>query len=79
LNVGWTLTDGEIMVQKAGGAAEDWAEQGGATRPWGRLLKPEEIAGAIAFLASDEAAVFSGITIDLEQFPLGRLGGHVGK
>ncbi len=80
LNVGWTLTDGEILVQKAEGAAEDWVEQGGKTRPWGRLLKPEEIASAIAFLASDEAAVFSGITIDLEQFPLGRLSsGHVGK
>lgn len=80
LNVGWTLTDGEIMVQKAEGAAENWAEEGGKTRPWGRLLKPEEIAGAIAFLASDEASVFSGVTIDLEQFPLGRLSaGHVGK
>jgi NAD(P)-dependent dehydrogenase (short-subunit alcohol dehydrogenase family) len=79
LNVGWTLTEGEVMIQRDEGAPDDWAEQGGKTRPWGRLLKPEEIAGAVAYLASDEAAIFSGTTIDLEQFPLGRLGGHVGK
>jgi NAD(P)-dependent dehydrogenase (short-subunit alcohol dehydrogenase family) len=79
LNVGWTLTEGEVMTQQAEGASEDWAEQGGKTRPWGRLISSEEIAGAIAYLASDEAAIFSGMVMDLEQFPMGRLGGHVGK
>jgi NAD(P)-dependent dehydrogenase (short-subunit alcohol dehydrogenase family) len=72
LNVGWTLTEGEVLVQRSEGAPEDWAIQGGATRPWGRLLDPAEIAAAIAFFASDEARVFSGAVIDLEQFPIGR-------
>jgi NAD(P)-dependent dehydrogenase (short-subunit alcohol dehydrogenase family) len=72
LNVGWTLTEGEQIVQRDTGAAPDWLAQAAATRPWKRLLEADEIAAAIAFLASDEAAVFSGAAIDLEQFPVGR-------
>jgi NAD(P)-dependent dehydrogenase (short-subunit alcohol dehydrogenase family) len=70
LNVGWTLTDGEKVVQKNQGAPEDWAERAGARKPWGRLLDPESIAAAITFYASDEAAMFSGAAIDLEQIPI---------
>ena len=72
LNVGWTLSEGEVEVQLAEGAPPDWAEQAGATRPWGRLMLPEDIAAVVAFLASDEARVFSGEAMDLEQYPLGR-------
>ena len=71
LNVGWTLSEGEDILQRSLGAAEDWAEHAGASRPWGRLLKPEEIAAAVAFLASPEAAIFSGASLDLEQLPVG--------
>ena len=73
LNVGWTLTDGEKVVQREEEKApEDWAERIGATRPWGRLLLPEDIAAVACFIASDEARVFSGEVIDLEQFPMWR-------
>jgi NAD(P)-dependent dehydrogenase (short-subunit alcohol dehydrogenase family) len=72
LNVGWTLSDGEREVQLAEGAPPDWEERAGATRPWGRLMIPEDIAAVVAFLASDEARVFSGEAMDLEQYPLGR-------
>ncbi|GAB4130196.1 MAG: SDR family oxidoreductase [Roseiflexaceae bacterium] len=72
LNVGWTLSDGERVVQRSLGAPEDWAEQAGASKPLGRLLAPEEIASAVAFYASPEAAAFSGAAIDLEQHPVGR-------
>jgi NAD(P)-dependent dehydrogenase (short-subunit alcohol dehydrogenase family) len=70
LNVGWTLTDGEKIVQQDQGAPPDWAERAGAQKPWGRLLDPESIAAAIAFYASDDAAMFSGAAIDLEQNPI---------
>ncbi len=73
LNVGWTLTEGELVVKRAEGAPEDWVERANTTRPWGRLLDPKEIAAAVAFLASPEAAVFSGAALDLEQFPIGKL------
>jgi NAD(P)-dependent dehydrogenase (short-subunit alcohol dehydrogenase family) len=69
LNIGWTLTEGEVVVQREEGKPEDWAEQAGAGMPWGRLLLPEEIAGAVAYFASDEARVFSGVTAALEQRP----------
>lgn len=69
LNVGWTLTEGENVVQRQQGEPEDWAERAGAAMPWGRLLLPEEIAGAVAYFASDEARVFSGTTTVLEQHP----------
>ena len=72
LNVGWTLTEGEQIVQRDTGAGPDWLGRAAATRPWKRLLEADEIAAAAAFLASDEAAVFSGAAIDLEQFPVGR-------
>jgi hypothetical protein len=73
LNVGWTLTDGEKVVQREQEKApEDWAERIGETRPWGRLLLPEDIAAVACFVASDEARVFSGEVIDLEQFPMWR-------
>ena len=72
LNVGWTLTEGEQIVQRDSGAGPDWLGRAAATRPWNRLLEADEIAAAVAFLASDEAAVFSGAAIDLEQFPVGR-------
>ncbi len=71
LNVGWTLSEGEDILQRRLGAPDDWAERAGETRPWGRLLKPEEIAAAVAFLASPEAAIFSGASLDLEQLPVG--------
>lgn len=74
LNVGWTLSDGEEIIQRQEGAPPDWAEQAGKRLPWGRLLMPADIAAVVAFLSSDEAAVFSGEAIDLEQFPIGRLG-----
>ena len=70
LNVGWTLTDGEKVVQEFEGAPPDWAERAGAQKPWNRLLDPESIAAAITFYASDEARMFSGAAIDLEQHPI---------
>ena len=31
LNVGWTLSEGEDILQRSLGAAEDWAEHAGAS------------------------------------------------
>jgi NAD(P)-dependent dehydrogenase (short-subunit alcohol dehydrogenase family) len=68
-NVGWVRTEGEELIQRAEGAPEDWAEQAGATRPWGRLMVADDIAAAVAFYASDDAKVFSGGAVALEQHP----------
>ena len=35
--------------------------------PFGRLLKPQEVARAIAFLASDESGMMTGSVLDFDQ------------
>jgi len=71
LNVGWTLTEGEDRVQRKDGKTEDWLADAIATRPFGRLLTPHDIAIAAAYFASDDAALITGAVLDLEQEPLG--------
>ena len=73
LNVGWTLTEGEEAVQRSDGKGPDWYQDACATRPFGRLLLPADIAMAAAYFASDDSAVISGAVVDLEQFPLSGL------
>src|SRR3954451_15263766 len=73
LNVGWTLTEGEEAVQRSDGKGPNWLQEASATRPFGRLLLPADIAMAAAYFASDDSAVVSGAVIDVEQFPLGGL------
>ena len=73
LNVGWTLTEGEERVQRADGKGENWVADAVATRPFGRLLMPADIAIAAAYFASDDSALISGAVVDLEHFPVGAL------
>jgi NAD(P)-dependent dehydrogenase (short-subunit alcohol dehydrogenase family) len=73
LNVGWTLTEGEEAVQRSDGKGPNWLQEASATRPFGRLLLPADIAMAAAYFASDDSALVSGAVIDVEQFPLGGL------
>ena len=73
LNVGWTLTEGEERVQRGDGKGPNWLEDAIATRPFGRLLMPADIAHAAAYFASDDSALITGAVVDLEQFPIGCL------
>jgi NAD(P)-dependent dehydrogenase (short-subunit alcohol dehydrogenase family) len=71
LNVGWTLTEGEERVQRLDGKGPNWVAEAIATRPFGRLLSPRDIALAAAYFASDDSALVTGSVLELEQFPLG--------
>lgn len=71
LNIGWTDTEGERVIQRDLGMPDDYLEQVAKSRPLGRLLVPDDIASACLYLASDEAHAFSGAVIDLEQQPVG--------
>jgi NAD(P)-dependent dehydrogenase (short-subunit alcohol dehydrogenase family) len=71
LNVGWTLTEGEERVQRLDGKGPEWLADAIATRPFGRLLSPHDIALAAAYFASDDSALITGSVLELEQFPLG--------
>ncbi|MEO7272640.1 MAG: oxidoreductase [Vicinamibacterales bacterium] len=71
INVGWTLTDGERNVKRLEGHGEEWLDEAIATRPFGRLLAPHDIAMAAAYFASDDSALVSGTVMDLDQLPVG--------
>ena len=74
LNVGWTLTEGERRVKREQeGRGEDWIAAATATRPFGRLLAPLDVAYAAAYFASDDSACVTGSILDLEQSPPGTL------
>jgi NAD(P)-dependent dehydrogenase (short-subunit alcohol dehydrogenase family) len=71
INVGWTLTEGENRVKRDEGKGADWLAEAVATRPFGRLLMPRDIALAAAYFASDDSALVTGTVMDLEQYPVG--------
>ena len=76
INVGWTLTEGEHLVQLSDGKGPDWLEKVVPTRPFGRLLLPKDIALAAAYFASDDSALVTGTVMDLEQVPVGALSAY---
>ena len=72
LNIGWMNTPGEDHIQKTyHHAADDWLQSAAAGQPFGRLLDPQEVARAIAFLSSDESGLMTGSIIDFDQSVVG--------
>jgi NAD(P)-dependent dehydrogenase (short-subunit alcohol dehydrogenase family) len=72
LSPGWMDTPGEDGIQRrfhSDGA--DWLEDAEARQPFGRLIKPHEVAAAVAFLASDDAGVMTGSIVDYDQSVMG--------
>lgn len=72
LNIGWMDTPGENAIQHSyHGAGDSWLAEAEATMPFGRLLKPDEVAGAVAFLASDDSGMMTGSVVDFDQSVVG--------
>jgi NAD(P)-dependent dehydrogenase (short-subunit alcohol dehydrogenase family) len=72
LNIGWTNTPREHLVQtEMDGQPEDWLEIASRNQPFGRLIEPEEVARAIAFLCSDESGLMTGAVVDFDQNVVG--------
>jgi NAD(P)-dependent dehydrogenase (short-subunit alcohol dehydrogenase family) len=76
LNIGWTATEGEHGVQTSVGQPSDWLAQADASRPFGRLLRPDDIAPMVTYLLSDAAAMVTGSVIDFDQMVHGAYGAH---
>jgi len=72
INAGWMDTPGEDVIQRRfhsdGG---DWLEDAEAAQPFGRLIKPGEMARTIAYLASDDSGLMTGSVIDFDQSIIG--------
>lgn len=67
LNIGWMDTPGEDRTQKLDGADDDWLQKAESLQPFGHLLKPREVAQAVAFLSSEESGMMTGALIDFDQ------------
>ena len=68
VNPGWMDTPGEDVIQrKYHDGGDDWLARAEAERPFGRLIKPEEIARTLAFVLSDDAGLMTGAIIDYDQ------------
>ncbi|HVC96057.1 MAG TPA: SDR family oxidoreductase [Pirellulales bacterium] len=68
LNLGWMDTPAEHDIQKRfHGAADDWLTKVEKTQPFGRLIKPAEVAETVAFLLSDRSGLMTGSIIDFDQ------------
>jgi NAD(P)-dependent dehydrogenase (short-subunit alcohol dehydrogenase family) len=72
LNIGWTATEGENTVQ----SGENWLAEADASRPFGRLLRPDDIAPMVTYLLSDAAQMVTGSVIDFDQTVHGPYGSH---
>ena len=55
INMGWTYTPQEHQNQKYMGEPDNWLEKADAEQPFGRLLRPLDIAYLIAYLLSDQS------------------------
>jgi NAD(P)-dependent dehydrogenase (short-subunit alcohol dehydrogenase family) len=72
LNIGWTNTPREHLVQtEVHGRPENWLEIVSKNQPFGRLIEPDEVARAIAFMCSAESGLMTGAVIDFDQTVVG--------
>jgi len=68
LNIGWMASEGEDKTQRLlDGQPDDWLEKAARAQPNGRLIDPDEVARAIAFLASAESGLMTGAIVNFDQ------------
>jgi NAD(P)-dependent dehydrogenase (short-subunit alcohol dehydrogenase family) len=68
LNIGWMATEGEDRIQREFHHADaDWLAKAAANQPFGRLVDPEEVARAVAYLCSEESGLMTGSVIEFDQ------------
>ena len=69
---GWMDTPNEHIVQRTfDGATDGWLQRAEAEMPFGRLIKPSEIARTIVHLATSESGMMTGAVIEWDQTVLG--------
>ncbi len=74
INIGWADTPGEHAIQARDGNPPDWLEHAGPAQPFGRLIRPDDVAGLAVYLLSDAAAMMTGALIDFDQSVIGAYG-----
>lgn len=69
--IGWMYTPNEQQVQIQSGQPENWLELVEREKPFGRLLRPQDVAYLSAYLLSDRSEMMTGALIDFDQKVIG--------
>ncbi len=73
--LGWTDTPNEDRIQvKYHGAGPNWREIVEPLLPFGRMLKPYDVANTVRFLCSDDSGLMTGAVLDLSWDVVGTHG-----
>lgn len=68
LNIGWMASEGEDRIQREyHGGDPDWLAKAAAKQPFGRLVDPQEVARAVAFLSCAESGLMTGAVVNYDQ------------
>ena len=68
LNIGWMASEGEDRIQvKYHGGNPNWLAEAAAAQPFGRLIDPQEVARAVAFLSCGESGLMTGAMVNYDQ------------
>jgi NAD(P)-dependent dehydrogenase (short-subunit alcohol dehydrogenase family) len=68
LNIGWMASEGEDRIQQQyHGGNPNWLAEAAAKQPFGRLIDPNEVARAVAFLSCDESGLMTGSMVNYDQ------------
>lgn len=71
VNLGWTDTPAEHVVQRLQGAPDNWLEKAEQRSPFGRLIKPDDVAKLCVFLLSDDSGICTGSNFDYSSRVMG--------
>jgi NAD(P)-dependent dehydrogenase (short-subunit alcohol dehydrogenase family) len=71
--IGWTYTPQEHQVQLDSGQPKNWVKQVDREQPFGRILRPRDVAYLVAYLLSDRSEMMTGSLIDFDQKVIGGL------
>lgn len=72
VNIGWTDTPHEDVLQRElHGRPAGWLEEAEAAQPFGRLIKPIDVARLVVYLLADASGVMTGSLIDHDQNVMG--------
>jgi NAD(P)-dependent dehydrogenase (short-subunit alcohol dehydrogenase family) len=79
INLGWTDTPAEHAVQGEQGSPADWLQTAEAASPFGRLIKPDDVARLCMYLLSSDSGILTGSTIDYTQRVMGMYPPETGR
>jgi NAD(P)-dependent dehydrogenase (short-subunit alcohol dehydrogenase family) len=56
-----------VVQKKFHNAGDDWLQKAEKEQPFGRLVKPAEVAEFAAFIVSERSGLMTGSIIDFDQ------------